>query len=402
MDVHDASRVRVSGPLARWAPGLIEWLEASGFGCQSQINHTRRLALLSRWLERDGLDLGVVDESLITELLAEHGRSGRSGPLTWRSFRRVLEFLRGEGVVPTPAPRSAPVDVLLARYAEHLALERGLRPITITAYTGTARRFLSVACGDDPRRLGSLTAADVARFVAGVAELRRASSVNTTVVGVRALLRWCYGAGLIASPLAQATPWLARGRLSSLPRVVPPGAAELLLSSFDRSTLVGARDFAIVTVLARLGLRAGELVSIELDDIDWRRGELLVRSKGGWRDPLPLPVDVGDALAGYLSVRGPEDRWRQVFLRIPPPTIPMSSITVNAVIRRACGRVGLPDLGTHRLRHSLARDLLQRGATLPEIGQVLRHRELATTVVYAKVDHDALASLAQPWPGNES
>jgi site-specific recombinase XerD len=388
--------------LTGWAPGLIGWLAASGFRRQTQVDHTRRLALLSGWLERDGLDPAVVDEALIGELLAGHQRQGWGRSLTGRSFRLVLEFLRAQGVVPAPPREATPVDVLLDGYREYLVVERGLRPSTIGTYMWTARLFLSVVCGDDPGRVESLTAGDVARFVVGVAEGRRASSVNTTVVGVRAVLRYCYAGGLIVTPLAQATPWLARGRVSSLPRLVAPGSAELLLASFDRHTVVGARDFAIVTVFARLGLRVGELVAMEVGDIDWRRGELLVRSKGGWRDPLPLPVDVGDALVAYLSARGRDDEWRQVFLRVVPPRGPMMPIAVNAVIRRACARVGLPDLGTHRLRHSVACDLLRRGAALPEIGQVLRHRELATTAVYTRVDYTALAALAQPWPGSGS
>jgi integrase/recombinase XerD len=297
---------------------------------------------------------------------------------------------------------SAAVDVLLDRYRKHLVVERGLRPCTIETYVWNARLFMSVACSDDPARVGRLTAGDVARFVTGVAEGRRASTVNSIVVSVRALLRYFYSAGLIATPLAQATPWLARGRMSSLPRMVVPGSAELLLASFDRNTLVGARDFAMVTVFARLGLRVGELVEMEVGDLDWRRGELMVRSKGGWRDSLPLPVDVGDALVAYLSVRGRDDGWRQVFLRVRPPWGPLTPTAVRAVVRRACARVGLPDLCTHRLRHSVAVDLLREGATLPEIGQVLRHRELATTALYARVDHASLAAVAQPWPGSGS
>lgn len=400
MDVQDASRVRVRGPLAGWAPDLIGWLAAAGFGRQGQINHTRRLALLSRWLERDGVDPVVVDEARIAAWLASGQREGLTRPLTVRSFRRVLEFLRAAAVVPAPAP--ARVDLLLAGYRAYLVVERGLRPATITTYLVEARLFMAVACGNDPTRLESLTAGDVARFVARVAQGRRASSVNTIVVGVRALLRWCYTVGLTATPLAQATPWLARGRVSTLPRVVPAGAAEQLLGAFDRSTLVGARDFAMVTVIARLGLRAGEVVAMEVGDIDWRRGELEVRSKGGWRDPMPLPADVGQAVAAYLSVRGRDLRWRQVFLRIMPPHGPMPPLSVNAVVRRACTRAGLPDLGTHRLRHAVAGDLLRSGAALPEIGQVLRHRELATTAVYTRIDHHSLAALAQPWPGSGS
>ncbi len=297
---------------------------------------------------------------------------------------------------------SAPVGALLDRYREYLVVERGVRRLTIRTYSWNARLFLLAVCGDDLDRIGKLTAGDVARFVTAVREGRRASTVNTIVVSVRALLRYFYSAGLITTPLAQATPWLARGRVSSLPRTVVPGSSERLLAEgFDRSTLAGARDFAIVTLFARLGLRVGEVVAMELDDVDWRRGELLVRSKGGWLDPLPLPVDVGRALAEYLSMRGRDDRWREVFLRVVPSG-PMGTTTVLAAIRRACARAGLANLGSHRLRHSLAVDLLRHGAGLHEIGQVLRHRHQATTAVYAKVDVAALATVAQPWPRSGS
>ncbi len=295
----------------------------------------------------------------------------------------------------------APVGVLLDRYREYLIVERGLRPATVGTYLWNARLFVLAACDDDVDRIETLTVVDVARFVTAVREGRRASSVNTIVVSVRALLRYFYAVGLVTAPLAQATPWLARGRVSTLPRTTVPGAAAQILAGLDWATVAGARDFAIVTLMSRLGLRLGEVIDVELDDVDWRRGELLVRSKGGWRDPLPLPVDVGEAVAAYLMLRGREDRWRQIFLRIDPPG-PMQRSTVLAAIRRGCVRVGLPDLCSHRLRHTLAVDLLRRGAALPEIGQLLRHRELATTAIYARVDTTALAAVAQPWPGSGS
>lgn len=297
---------------------------------------------------------------------------------------------------------SVEVDVLLDRFREYLVVERGLRPATVGLYLWNARLFMALGCGGEASRVGSLTAGDVARFVICVAETRRASTVNTTVVSVRALLRWLHGTGQIATPLAQAAPWLARGRVSSLPRTVTPGAAELLLGSFDRSTLVGTRDFAIVTVLSRLGLRCGELVDMTVGDIDWRRGELEVRGKGGWRDLMPLPVDVGDALAGYLRLRGRGGELPQMFWCVRPPRRAITATAVKAVIRRACARVGIADLATHRLRHSVATGLLREGASLPEIGQVLRHHHLATTAIYAKVDHAALATVAQQWPGSAS
>lgn len=400
--MEEASRVRVSGPLAGCAPGLIGWLTDRRYQRLPMVDHLRRLALLSRWLERDGLDPVVIDEVWIERLLAGDQQQGRALIFTRGSFRPVLDFLRSDGIVPRPARVVTPVEVLLDGYRNYLAVDRGLVAVTIASYERSARMFLSRACADDVGRVRRLSAGDVARFVIDVAEGQRASTVNTLVVGVRSLLRYCYSSGLIDTPLAQATPWLARGRVSSLPRTVAPGTADLLLDSFDRDSLVGARNFAVVKLFARLGLRVGELIAMEVDDIDWRRGEVTVRSKGGWRDPLPLPVDVGDALAAYLSRRGADAEWRHVFLHVHAPHQPMSATGVKAVIRRACARVGIADTSTHRLRHSVAQDLLRHGAALPEIGQVLRHRELATTAMYAKVDFTALASLAQPWPGSGS
>jgi integrase/recombinase XerD len=238
----------------------------------------------------------------------------------------------------------------------------------------------------------------VSRFVIGEAERGVGpATVTSYVVGVRSLLRWAYATERIATPLAYATPWLSRARMASLPRTIGAGEGRRLLDSCDRSTVAGCRDYAALVLLCRLGLRVGEVVALEIGDIDWRKGELLVRSKGGWRDPLPIPVDVGEALAAYLRRRGPSPS-RRVFLKVRAPLGPLNVQAVKAVVRHACIRVGVPVVSTHCLRHSVAADLLRHGSNLAEIGQVLRHREVATTAVYAKVDHDALVMVAQPWP----
>jgi site-specific recombinase XerD len=291
---------------------------------------------------------------------------------------------------------------LLGRYRDYLVVERGLAADTVKLYLFGARLFVRVACDDDVDRIGGLDAAAVARFVITVSGSRRASSVNTIVVATRSLLRWFHAVGLVGLPLAQATPWLARGRQSTLPRVVETGTTQRLLGACERATLSGARDYAVVILLARLGLRIGEVLAIELDDIDWRTGTLTVRSKGGSRDVLPVPVDVGDALASYLQARGPVVGTRRVFVTVLGSRRALSRNAAVASLRGLCARAGVPDTPSHRLRHSAARDLLRSGASLPEIGQVLRHQELATTSIYAKVDMAALAGVAQPWPGSRS
>lgn len=392
-------RVRVSGPLAGCASELVSYLAKRGYTDHSVTNHVRRLACLSRWMEAGALDRAGVDEALIAKMLEALHASGEARSFTPCSFGLVLGFLRARGIVPdAPIIPPTAMEELLGEYRRYLVTERSLAPLSLPGYLASAAWFLSDACDDDPDRVAGLSARDIASFVLRVAEVRSPASVNTVVVGVRSLLRWFYAKSMTATPLAQATPWLARGRMSTLPRPLAAGHASALLATPDRHFLSGLRDIAVLTVLARLGLRAGEVAAMELDDIDWHKGELNVRSKGGWRDPLPLPVDVGEALVAYLSVRGARGDDRHVFLHVRAPGGPMTMTSVRAVVRQACGRAGIADTGTHRLRHGAASAMLANGAPLHEIGQVLRHRDIETTSIYARVDFAALAAVAQPWP----
>jgi len=210
-------------------------------------------------------------------------------------------------------------------------------------------------------------------------------------------LRYLHLAGLIEAPLVWAVPSVAELRDRTLPRGLAPGAVKKLLASCDRRRLVGRRDYAILLLLSRLGLRAAEVAGLKLDDVDWRGGLLLVRGKGGRHDQLPLPVDVGEALVSYLR-RCPRCESRALFLRTAAPREGLSRSAIGWVVRAACDRAGLPRVGAHRLRHTAATEMLRQGASLAEIGQVLRHREQKTTAIYAKVDRKALRPLARPWP----
>lgn len=400
--MHTTTRPVLAGPLAPWAAELADHLVAQGYGPQSMGDHLRQLRIISARLAEDGLEPTVVDEAWIERLARRLHRAGRAKRFTPAGCRLVLRFLRAQGVVPTvAAPSPSALNDFLNDYRSYLVTDRGLAPLTVPGYVASASWFLAESCAGDPGRIGELSAAHVGAFVLEVAKVRTPAAVNTVVVGVRSLLRWLHAMGLIDRPLAQATPWLARGSSSTLPRDLAPGHAEALVATCERSRVAGARDLAILTVLLRLGLRAGEVAGMRLGDLDWRRGEVGVRGKGGAFDVLPMPVDVGDALAGYLSVRGGADGHPQVFLRARAPLGGLSMSGVRAVVRQACERAGIPDTGTHRLRHGTATELLRHGAGLPEIGQVLRHRPLQTTAHYAKVDLDALGSLARPWPGSE-
>jgi integrase len=223
------------------------------------------------------------------------------------------------------------------------------------------------------------------------------SGARDLVCALRSLLRYLHLAGLIESPLVWAVPSVADLRDRTLPRGLEPGAVKKLLATCDRRRLVGRRDFAILLLLSRLGLRAGEVAGLRLDDVDWRRGELLVRGKGGRHDVLPLPVDVGEAVVSYLR-RRPRCKCRELFLRVTAPRQGLNRSTIGWVVRAACDRAGLARCGAHRLRHTAATEMLRQGASLGEIGQVLRHREQKTTAIYAKVDRTALGELVRPWP----
>jgi integrase len=214
------------------------------------------------------------------------------------------------------------------------------------------------------------------------------------------LLRFLHLQGLIAEPLAAAVPSVAR-RQEDLPRGLPAGQVRLLLDSCDRSTPVGRRDYTILLLLSRLGLRGGEVAGLELGDVDWRAGEVEIRGKGSRVDRLPLPDDVGNGLADYLRHGRPRGFGRAVFLTASAPLIGVSRGAVSDIVVRACERAGVPPVRCHCLRHTVASELLSRGAGLAEIGQVLRHRDLRTTAIYAKVDRRALSGLALPWPGSE-
>ena len=390
----------VSGPLAPYAPGFALWLTSRAYSPKAAANRLYQFDQLSRWLEREGLGVG--------ELTGEHAERfaaarRAAGLVTWaapQSAMLPVGYLRSLGVAPatTPVLAEGPFEQLLEDYCRYLRVERALCDHTVfDAYVPAARLFL--AGWDGPVGLGleRMRAADVSSFLAGECPKRSVSGARDLVCALRSLLRYLHLAGLIDVPLVWAVPSVADLRDRSLPRGLDPVAVKKLLGSCDRRTLVGRRDYAVLLLLARLGLRAGEVAAIRLDDIDWRAGLLLVRGKGSRQDVLPLPVDVGEAVVSYLR-RRPRCECRALFLRVMAPREGLNRCTVAWVVRAACDRAGLPRVGAHRLRHTAATEMLRAGASLPEIGQVLRHHEPKTTAIYAKVDRNALRPLARPWP----
>ena len=276
----------------------------------------------------------------------------------------------------------------------------GLADGTVLRYENTARRFLNERHDDTGERfIIDLTAQHVTRFL--VVECARVStgSAKGRVAELRALLRYLFLHDLTPRSLAVAIPPVAGWHGTTIPKVISPAQVNSLIASCDRATPTGTRDAAVLLLVARLGLRSVEVVGLSFDDIDWRAGEIIVRGKTRREDRLPLPHEVGEALASYLRSGRPTSSSRRVFLSAKAPIAPLPPARVNDICRRACRRVGIGRVGAHRLRHTLASDLLRRGASMIEVSQVLRHRDLATTAVYAKVDIDTLRRVAQPWPG---
>ena len=290
------------------------------------------------------------------------------------------------------------LDVVVADYRHYLLGERALTPAVAGQYTRLARRFLSEVVRGE---VSELSASSVTDYVVRECRSRPGGSARLLVTGLRSLVRFLFLAGHLEVDLASAVPGVAHWGGGSLPRAVSPAAVAALAAGCDVDTPAGLRDRAIIVLLARLGLRAGEVAALELEDLDWRSGELSVRTqKVARRDRLPLPVDVGEALVAYLRHGRPASTCRQVFLRLNAPITGLTGPAVTGVVYRACDRCGLPRAGAHRLRHSAATAMLAGGASLTEIGQVLRHARQDTTAIYAKVDQATLRRLVRPWPGD--
>ena len=396
-------RVRVAGPLAVYADGFGTELDRLGYSRFTVEAELQLMAHVSGWLADRGLEAGHLTTAWVEEYLVFRRASGHVHRFSPRGLAPLLVYLRGLGAVPaaTPSPVVTVSDRLLVEFEEHLVADRGLAARTVEGYRRVARVFLAGRCapaGDD-LQLGCLVAADVSAFMLEQSACRSAGSLGNVISALRALLRFLYLRQYTPLSLAAAVPAVCAVRRAGPSRVLGADDVARLLASCDRATAAGRRDYAILTVLVRLGLRAGEVAALTLEDIDWRAGELVVLGKGGRRDRLPLPVDVGQALAGYVRRGRPRGECRHVFVHVRAPYCAMGRWAVSHVVVRACQRAGLPELRAHRLRHSAAIEMARAGAGLVEIGQVLRHRHPTTTAIYARTDPEALIDLARPWPG---
>ncbi|MGH9249310.1 MAG: site-specific integrase [Acidimicrobiales bacterium] len=388
------------GPLGPWAAGMAGQLKTLGYAPSTAARHMQLVGRLSRFLQQRGLGASELNAEVLEEFFEDlHAHHGSSWP-TPKSLAWLVEYLREVGVTPataSPSPKSAQEE-LIERYRAYLVEERGLARKTVIARERTVRLFLVEHSG---RELHDLDAGDVSRFVTRQCRRLSVRSAERLVNGMRSFLRYALVEGLITAPLASAVPAVARWSGAGLPRGVAPAQVAALLACCDRRRAIGRRDYAILVLLARLGLRAAEVAALRLDDIDWRAGEIVVRGKGRTEERLPLPCDVGEAIAAYLRRGRPQRPEREVFLRASAPLRGLAPEGVSEVVRAASERAGLGSFGAHRLRHTAGTEMLRAGASLSEVAQVLRHRSVATTAIYAKVDHLALRELAMPWPGSE-
>ena len=407
--MHSKSRIRWSGPLEPFAAGLDAELARLGYTPAGTRRKLEAVAHLSCWLAEHGMTTDDIRDETITEFAAARRAGGYSSQMTGQSLAWMLGYLRGLGAVrPATAPGpAAGAGRLLERFGAFLADERGLADKTRGAHLDSARRFLAAA-GPGPDEesgplVSALAASDVTAFLAGMARIQAPGTTQNTASMLRTFLTWLYSEGLTATPLAGTVPGAYRRRRIRMPALVTGAEAAALLAACDRATAQGLRDYAIVLILTRMGLRAREIAALTLEDVDWRSGIVEISGKGGRRDQLPLPRDVAGAVIAYLrDGRTAAAIDRALFVRSVAPHCGLTGYAVGHSVARAARRAGLDRVRPHQLRYFAATAMQAAGAPLAEIGQVLRHEDERTTSLYAKVDVAALRPLAPPWPAAPS
>lgn len=385
----------------QYIDAYIERLQAEGFSNRHTFHAVRAIGECARWLtDHHGDDIDVHENTIAAFTGWREQQPGyRHG--TRIAIVRLLATLREADAVGPATLSEDPRAKLLRDYADHLQ-RRGLSAKSVDGYTWFAKDSLPDLWQAEAG-LAQLTRANVIRFVEQRAPTRSPSTARTMCGALRSFLRYLRSAGIVDDDLAASVPSVKSRKLSSLPTYLTNAQLAHVLGQIDRTTIAGRRDYAILLLLARLGLRANEVATLKLDDIDWSAGVFRITGKGGGRATMPMPPEVGAAIADYLQHGRPSCRYREVFLRVERPITPFAShIPVSLLAKRALMRAGIVGLAhnhAHVFRHTLATGLINAGATLGEIGQVLRHQDQDTTRIYAKVDLAGLRQLAQPWPG---
>lgn len=380
-------------------------LRAAGYAAHTIGTKRMTLERFARWRSRRNSPLSELTESEIGEFLTRLPQGDRSGrSVASRALYGFLDYLRGCKVVVTSAAKHPEFRTPLeARYADFLRNEKGLAELSLRVYLPVANdllRYLEEEHGITAVR--RLDAAMLRTFLLERAQGRSSEYVRLLATSLRSFLRFLHAQGEIRNDLTAAIPTVRRWNQPGIPRTLAPAELKQILDAPDPGTVTGRRDYAILLLLARLGLRSSEILSLELGDLHWRTGEILIRGKGNRQDLLPLPRDVGSAIARYL--RRDRGVWatRRVFLRMIAPRVPLADpSSIGHIVRGAMAKAGVErpkQIAAHLFRHTLASRMLHRGAHLREISQVLRHRALVSTEIYAKIDMEALQEVVRPWP----
>lgn len=387
------------GPMTVYESALREGLTRRGYAQTSVREALGAMARLSGWMDARGIE--VLTSTVVEQFVAERREACRESNTARRWIGAVTRELLETGAMPPDEISRDALATVLAGYREFLQAERSLSVESVRCYVNQGRKFLAWLPEPLLDSLARLDAGVVTTFVLEHATAAGSVwSAKALVSALRSLLRYLHLRGLAPRPLAGAVPAVAGWRLAALPKALPADQVWMLLEAPVRPGGVGLRDRAVLLLLARLGLRGAEVAGLRLDDVAWQAGEITVCGKAARREALPLPAEVGEAMAAYLEYGRPRCDVPTLFVTARAPYRSLSPTCIRAIMGRACSRAGLPRLGGHRLRHSLATEMLRAGADLPEVGQVLRHRSMLSTTVYAKVDDAALSALAMPWPGS--
>ena len=349
--------------------------------------------------------LSKIDEHMVDRFLRHQGAKQTIQLDDRPALKRWLSILRSAGTIaPAAAPICTPQEKIFVEFGAYLQSERGLTANTIAHHLPSIRRFLLEVCPAGATDLDKIKHDDVICYVERHAQDSSPTSAKMMCWSLRSFLRYIHHKGLNPQALANCVPSIRQWKLVSLPTYLSGAQVKKALDCCDRTSAVGRRDFAILMMLSKLGLRAGEIATLTLDDIDWRAGEMLIHAKGRQRATMPIPPDVGTAVVAYLRDGRPVSSCRRLFLRSLAPHIGFASaIAITMIAKTALKRAGISGYarqGAHIFRHSLASELLRSGASLSEIGQLLRHKSHDTTRIYAKVDIEGLRKLSLPWPGD--
>lgn len=393
-----------SGPLAAHIDPFGRHLNEQGYD-RIYIGHQLRyVARFSRWLKANHIHIEGIAEEHAKQFVLRYATASAIQSGFRATIFRFINYLRQRGAIHDPPVVIETTDVrrITTAYSRYLRDDQGLSTATCVQYVPFAEQFLSNRFGTGTIRLSALQAADVISFIREQAPRLSPARSRCATIALRSFMRYLRYRGDIKLDLAAAVPAVPNWSMTAIPRAMPAEQVNAVLASCRRDTSTGRRDYAILLLLARLGLRSSEIVHLTLDCIDWERGSLTVLGKGSSQSILPIPTDVGEAIADYLQHGRPRCQYRALFLCANAPVRGFGSQTsIGSIVYAAVMRAGInaQHRGTHQFRHALACEMLRHGASLPEIGSLLRHQHSKTTGIYAKVDFVALRSLAQPWPG---